>query len=82
MSQQDLPKAEEKEEEMGLQLDLHEIVEGGDRQTNFSTMLLKLIFKADQHNRELLRKGFPNAVKTVEMWRTGKTEEIPNLPYD
>ena len=65
---------------MSLNYDLNQIVNGGDKQTNFSTMLFKLIFKADQHNKELIRKGFPNAVKMVETW--GKTGEILDLKYD
>jgi hypothetical protein len=65
---------------MGLRFDLHEIVEGRDKQTNFSTLLLKLIFKADSHNKELLRKGFPNAVLTVEEYE--KTGIIKDLEYD
>jgi len=54
---------------MSLQYDLHEIVEGSDRQTNFGTMLLKLIFKADRSNKELLRLGFPDAVALVEYYQ-------------
>ena len=65
---------------MSLQFDLHEIVEGSDRQTNFTTQLLKLIFKADSRNRELLRKGFPNAVLTVEQYQ--KTGIIKDLKSD
>lgn len=65
---------------MSLQYDLHEIVNGADRQTNFSTKLLKLIFKADSHNKELLRKGFPNAVSMVEEYQ--KTGTILNLESD
>ncbi len=65
---------------MSLQFDLHEIVEGSDRQTNFTTLLLKLIFRADSHNRELLRKGFPNAVLTVEEYQ--KTGIIKDLKSD
>ena len=65
---------------MSLQYDLHEIVEGSDRQTNFSTMLLELIFKADINNREKIRKGFPNAVKMIETYK--HTGEIANLGYD
>jgi len=42
--------------------------------------LLRLIFKADQHNKEQLRKGFPNAVKMVETYKD--TGEILDLPYD
>lgn len=65
---------------MSLQYDLHEIVDGTDKQTNFSTLLLKLIFKADTHNKELLRKGFPNAVLTVEQYK--ETGIIKDLGYD
>ena len=65
---------------MSLQYDLHEIVDGSDRQTNFSTLLLKLIFKADNHNKERLCKGFPNAVETVEVYQ--KTSIIKDLKYD
>ncbi len=65
---------------MSLQFDLHEIVEGSDRQTNFTTLLLKLIFKADQRNKELLRKGFPNAVMTIEEYQ--KTGIIKDLKSD
>ncbi|MCJ7635197.1 hypothetical protein MUP77_22740 [Candidatus Bathyarchaeota archaeon] len=65
---------------MSLQYDLHEIVEGSDVQMNFSTLLLKLIFKADLHNKELLRKGFPNAVSMVEKYR--ERGIIQDLKYD
>jgi hypothetical protein len=65
---------------MSLQIDLHEIVNGADKQTNFSTLLLKLIFKADEHNNELLRKGFPKAVLMVEQYQ--ETGIIENLEYD
>jgi hypothetical protein len=62
---------------MSLQIDLHEIVNGADKQTNFSTLLLKLIFKADEHNKELLRKGFPNAVLMVEQYQeTGIIKDL------
>ncbi len=57
---------------MSLQFDLNEIVNGADKQTNFSTLLLKLIFKADLQNRELLRLGFSEAVSLVEEYiKTG-----------
>lgn len=54
---------------MSIQYDLRRIVEGPDNQTNFTTQLLKLIFKADVHHKELLRLGFPNAVMTVEEYQ-------------
>ena len=68
---------------MSLQFDLHELVEPSKwlpRQTNFATLLLQLILKADSHNKELLRKGFPNAVFTVEAWQ--ETGIIKDLSYD
>lgn len=65
---------------MSLGFDLNEIVHGGDRQTNFSTQLLKLVFKADANNRKKLRKGFPHAVEMVEHFL--ETGEIKDLEYD
>ena len=65
---------------MSLQFDLHDLVNGSGKQTNFTTQLLKLIFKADNHNKELLRKGFPNAVSTIEEYQ--KTGNIENIDYD
>lgn len=51
---------------MSIKIDLDEIVNGRDSQTNFTTQLLKLIMKADSRHKELLRQGFPNAVMTIE----------------
>ncbi len=65
---------------MSLQFDLYDLLNGSGRQTNFSTLLLRLILKADEHNRELLHKGFPNAVDTVEIWNN--TGTITDLDYD
>ncbi len=65
---------------MGLQIDLNEIVNGQDSQTNFTTLLLKLIFKADCHNKALLRKGFPNAVAAVEAYMIDGT--VLDIPLD
>lgn len=65
---------------MSLKLDLHYLINGNGKQTNFSTMLLELIFKADTHNLELLRKAYPNAVSMVESYR--KTGTIQDLEYD
>ena len=59
---------------MSIVFDLHDLVNGSGKQTNFTTQLLKLIFKADYSNKERLRKGFPTAVKTVEHYQ--KTGEI------
>lgn len=54
---------------MSIVFDLHDLVKGSGKQTNFTTQLLKLILKADESNREKLRKGFPTAVKTVEHYQ-------------
>jgi len=65
---------------MSLAIDM-QLVDRGDKQaTNFSAQLLRLIAKADRHNFELLRKGFPNAVKVFEHWQ--ETGEYLNLEYD
>lgn len=51
---------------MTAQIDLYKILKGNDDQTNFTTMLLKLVFKADDFNRARLRLVFPEEVKLVE----------------
>jgi len=65
---------------MSIKIDLISIVNGPDKQTNFTTQLLRLIFKADSRNKELLREGFPNAVQTVEEYQA--TGEILDLDQD
>ena len=62
---------------MSKEFDLHDLVNGTGKQTNFTTMLIKLIFKADNNNIEQLRLGFPDVVAMVENY--GKTSEI-NFP--
>lgn len=58
---------------MSIKIDMEIMLNGDDHQTNFGTKLLKLIFKADQSNKEKLRLGFPQAVKAVEHYqRTGE----------
>ena len=59
---------------MSKEYDLHDLVNGTGKQTNFTTMLIKLIFKADDNNIEQLRLGFPDVVAMVENYR--KTGEI------
>lgn len=59
---------------MSLAYDLNDLINGSGMQTNFTTMLLKLIFKADEYNLKKLRKGFPEAVEIVEHYQ--KTGEI------
>ena len=62
---------------MSLVFDLHDLINGSGAQTNFTTMLLKLIFKADDVNFEKLRKGFPEAVGLVEHYqRTGEIKGV------
>lgn len=65
---------------MTIKYDLDRIVNGNDNQTNFTTQLLKLIFKADLMNKAKLARGFPNAVRTVEHYKD--TGEILDLEQD
>ena len=65
---------------MSIKFDLDCIVNGSDNQTNFTTQLLKLIFKADQMNRAKLARAFPNAVLTVIQYQD--TGEIMDLEQD
>ena len=37
----------------------------------FTAHLVRLIRKADAHNREKLRMGFPHEVQVVELWERG-----------
>jgi hypothetical protein len=67
---------------MSYQIDMINITKGRKEESNFGTLLLRLIMKADQHNLRLLQKGFPNAVETVEHWLASPIEEILDLPYD
>ncbi len=62
---------------MSIKIDLDRIVNGSDKQTNFTTQLLKLIMKADGQNRRKLSMGFPNAVKAVALFQdTGKIQDF------
>ena len=62
---------------MTIRIDMEIMLHGNDHQTNFTTQLLKLIFKADNSNKELLGLGFPEAVKAVEHYqRTGEIIEV------
>ena len=66
---------------MSLDYDLHAIVDGIEKQTNFGTMLLHLILKADDNNLEKLRKGFPDAVELVEHYqKTGEVKQTTKEP--
>jgi len=62
---------------MSIKIDMEIMLKGNDHQTNFTTQLLKLIFKADRFNKEKLRLGFPEAVKAIEHFqRTGEIIEV------
>ena len=65
---------------MSIRIDLDRIVNGSDKQTNFTTRLLKLIFTADLVNKAKLARGFPNAVHAVEHYKD--TGEILDLEQD
>ena len=65
---------------MSLKIDMDIMVNGSDSQTNFTTKLLRLIFKADSQNKGKLRRGFPHAVETVEHYQ--ETGEILDLSSD
>jgi len=58
---------------MTVEYDLHDLMFGQAKQTNFCTMLIKLTLKADEKNIEKLRLGFPHEVEVVEEYiKTGK----------
>ena len=62
---------------MTIKIDMEIMLNGDDHQTNFTTQLLKLIFKADTPNRGKLALGFPSAVRAVEHYkRTGLIIEV------
>ena len=44
----------------------------------FSAQLLRLVAKADNGNREKLRKGFPETVALYEAWYRGRNYERPS----
>lgn len=62
---------------MTIRIDMEIMLNGDDHQTNFTTMLLKLIFKADSQNKEKLRLSFPQVVRAVEHYqKTGEIIEV------
>lgn len=65
---------------MTLKIDLENIVEGKNDFTNFSTQLMRIVFKADIRNRNKLRREYPNLVNTVQTFMA--TGEKLDLPYD
>lgn len=47
---------------------------------DFSTLLANIIARADEHNREKLRKGFPMETYAIENWlRGGMAAELRSL---
>jgi len=65
---------------MPLKIDLENIVEGKNDFTNFSTQLMRIVFKADIINKAKLHTVFPNLVRTVQQYMD--TGEKLDLPYD
>ncbi|KKN22386.1 hypothetical protein LCGC14_0915780 [marine sediment metagenome] len=65
---------------MSIKIDLQNIVAGTTPATNFTSQLLRLIFKADSRNEGLLHKGFPNAVEAVKHFQ--ETGAILDLKQD
>ena len=65
---------------MSLKIDLENIVEGKNDATNFSTQLMRIVFKADNNNKAKLYTVYPNLVRTVAQYQL--TGEKLDLPYD
>ncbi|GAI62633.1 unnamed protein product [marine sediment metagenome] len=65
---------------MPLKIDLENIVEGKNDFTNFSTQLMRIVFKADIINKAKLHTVYPNLVRTVQQYMD--TGEKLDLPYD
>lgn len=65
---------------MSLKNDLDNIVNGKNDATNFSTQLMRIVFKADMSNKAKLYTVYPNLVTTVGRYQD--TGEILDLPYD
>ena len=65
---------------MSVEYDIHDLMFGQGKQTNFATMLIKLILKADNSNKEKLRAGFPHEVEVVEKYqRTGEDPIVKGI---
>jgi hypothetical protein len=66
---------------MSLKIDI--LLDNGS-QDNFGTQLIRLYMKADNHNKYLLAKAFPNMVKVYNQWYTsdGDMDKVEDLPYD
>ena len=52
-----------------LQVDIQNAFDSGRGADNFTVKLLQLIAKSDADNRMRLRKGFPVAVRAVELFQ-------------
>ena len=64
----------------GQGIDMRNVFEGRNDATNFTAHLIRLIAKADRRHKELLRRVFPNAVRSVEHYQV--TGEVLDLEYD
>jgi len=67
---------------MGLYHDMHDIVNGSNKTTNFSSEMIRIVLKADTANISKLGTIYPNLVRTVQYWRDSSDGEILDLPYD
>lgn len=63
---------------MSIKIDLKNVTTGTTPPTNFRSLLIRLLLKADRGNRERLRLGYPNTVRAVEHYQ--ETGEILDLP--
>lgn len=52
-----------------LRIDLKNAFEPGNPADNFTVLLLRLIAKSDSTNRAKLARGYPEAVKAVEIYQ-------------
>lgn len=65
---------------MSYKIDLNNIVNGRNDATNFSTQLMRIVFKADRRNLAKIENEYPNLVRTVQHYKF--TGEILDLPGD
>jgi len=65
---------------MPYKIDLDNIVNGKNDATNFSSQLMRIVFKADVINKAKLHTVYPNLVRTVQQFQD--TGEILDLSAD
>lgn len=65
---------------MSYRIDLDIIVNGKNNATNFSSQLMRIVFKTDVINKAKLHTVYPNLVRTVQQFMD--TGEILDLPDD